>query len=207
MDLVGPVTLPLELAGDEHVASWFVGRVVRPERDDSAVEEVSVLQFGEASGDGARPLVRVHSACLTGDTLGSVRCDCGPQLRGALAQIADASSGSLLIYMTSHEGRGIGLWSKAAAYLLQEEGMDTYEANRALAFEDDQRDFRLAAAIVRHFFGEGAFDLLTNNPLKMKSLERFAVKGFRRRELVEGTSTHNRCYLKAKRDHGHLLPG
>ena len=151
--------------------------------------------------------MRVHSACLTGDTLGSLRCDCGPQLRGALAQIADASSGSLLIYMTSHEGRGIGLWSKAAAYLLQEEGMDTYEANRALAFEDDQRDFRLAAAIVRHFFGEGAFDLLTNNPLKVKSLERFAVKGFRRRELVEGTSTHNRCYLKAKREHGHLLPG
>lgn len=112
-----------------------------------------------------------------------------------------------MVYMTDHEGRGIGLWSKAAAYLLQEEGLDTYAANRALAFEDDQRDFRLAAAVIRHLIGDRPFELLTNNPLKIRSLERFGLTKATRRGLIEGESAHNECYLRAKREHGHILPG
>jgi len=205
LEIVGPVSLPLALNGTEYLAKWYVAR--KPEGDEQGVqpyEEVSVLQFGGVESDGSRPLVRIHSACLTGDTLGSLRCDCGPQLRAAMHQIADGRSGGLLIYMTSHEGRGIGLWSKAAAYILQEEGLDTYEANRALGFEEDQRDFRMAVAVLRDRLGDRPIELLTNNPLKVKSLERFGVTDVRRRGLAEGASEHNRCYLRAKR--GHLLP-
>ncbi|MCR9096490.1 MAG: GTP cyclohydrolase II [bacterium] len=205
--MVGPVSLPIEIGVIEATVRWFVGRTVDSSRKSGAAfEEVSVLQFGELNDEQSRPLVRVHSACLTGDTLGSLRCDCGPQLRSAIRQLVDASSGSLLVYMTSHEGRGIGLWSKAAAYLLQEEGLDTYAANRALAFGDDQRDFRLAAAVIVHLLRDAPFELLTNNPLKVRSLERFGVLEVSRRGLVQGASAHNRCYLRAKREHGHFLP-
>jgi GTP cyclohydrolase II len=208
LDVVGPVSLPIMLSAVEQEASWYVGRTVDVHGQiGDRYEEVSVLQFGEPSTAGRPPLVRIHSACLTGDTLGSMRCDCGPQLRAAMGQIADISGGGLLIYMTAHEGRGIGLWSKAAAYLLQEEGLDTYEANRALAFGDDQRDFRLAVAVLEHLLPDQSFELLTNNPLKLRSLERFGVTGATRRALAEGASPHNECYLRAKREHGHLLPG
>ncbi|MEM9177558.1 MAG: GTP cyclohydrolase II [Myxococcota bacterium] len=207
MEVVGPVQLPIEVDGAERIARWFVGRWLRSDGTaGERTEEVSVLQFGEASREDGVRLVRIHSACLTGDTLGSMRCDCGPQLRSAIRQIADASEGGLLIYMTTHEGRGIGLWSKAAAYLLQADGLDTYAANRALAFPDDQRDFRLAAAVLEDLLPNRRFELLTNNPLKLNSLERFGVTGATRRALVEGSSPHNACYLRAKREHGHLLP-
>ena len=208
VEIVGPVTLPVLVAGTERVAHWHVGRTTAvPQRGGTVVGEVSVLQFGETAEEGPRPLVRVHSACLTGDALGSLRCDCGPQLEAAVAQIAQASRGSLLVYMTDHEGRGIGLWSKAAAYLLQEEGLDTYAANRVLGFAEDERDFRLAAAVIDHFLGERPFELLTNNPEKVQGLERFGVTGANRLGLVVGASSHNECYLRAKRGHGHLLSG
>ena len=207
IEIVGPVSLPIRVAGTERIARWHVGQTEEwKEPRDRRLEEVSVLQFGELTEDGSSPLVRVHSACLTGDTLGSLRCDCGPQLESSISQISNAASGGLLVYMTDHEGRGIGLWSKAAAYLLQEEGLDTYAANRALAFEDDQRDFRLAAAVIRHLIGDRPFELLTNNPLKVRSLERFGLTKATRRGLIEGKSAHNECYLRAKRERGHILP-
>ena len=207
-EIVGPVKLPVLVGGRERIARWHVGQTASLQRPGgTAIEEVSVLQFGDAADMESRPLVRIHSACLTGDTLGSLRCDCGPQLQAAIGRIADASGGSFLVYMTGHEGRGIGLWSKAAAYLLQGDGLDTYAANRALDFDDDQRDFRLAAAVVDHFLGDRPFDLLTNNPSKVESLERFGVTGATRLGLVEGASSHNECYLRAKRAHGHFLPG
>jgi GTP cyclohydrolase II len=207
LEVVGPITLPLRVSGNERVARWHVGHTGDSSgQGDRPYEEISVLQFGDPDEQQSRPLVRIHSACLSGDTLGSLRCDCGPQLESAILRISDTSRGGLLIYMVGHEGRGIGLWSKAVAYLLQEEGLDTYAANRVLGFEDDQRDFRLAAAVVRHLLGDRPFDLLTNNPLKVRALQRFGVTGVTRRELVEGESAHNQCYLRAKRDHGHLLP-
>jgi len=207
LEVVGPVSLPIRVSGDERIARWHVGQAGDSSgQGDHPYEEVSVLQFGDPNDQESRPLVRIHSACLSGDTLGSLRCDCGPQLESAILQISDASQGGLLIYMVGHEGRGIGLWSKAAAYLVQEEGLDTYAANRVLGFEDDQRDFRLAAAVIRHLLGDRPFDLLTNNPLKVRALQSLGVTRVSRRELVEGESAHNECYLRAKREHGHLLP-
>ena len=207
VDVVGPVSLPIRVGDREYAARWFVGKGVGyPGATGLQDEEVSVLQFGEPVRQGPPPRVRIHSACLTGDAFGSLRCDCGPQLDAAIQQIAEGAPGGLLIYMVGHEGRGIGLSSKAAAYLLQQDGMDAYEANRALGFPDDQRDFRLAVAVVREFIQDRPFDLLTNNPLKLKSLEAFGLAGATRRALVVGASKHNRRYLKAKRAHGHLLP-
>lgn len=208
LDVVGPISLPVQGAESERVARWYVARPIGPRHgSDEAREEVSVLEFGNPGVGAALPLVRIHSACLTGDVLGSLRCDCGPQLEAAVELIAAAPAGGLLIYMMAHEGRGVGLWAKAAAYALQNEGMDTYAANRALGFDHDERDFAFAAALVRHFLGTRSFELLTNNPLKMQSLRRFGVTAAVRRSLIEGASTHNVCYLRAKRAHGHWLPG
>ena len=208
LDLVGPIPFPLRMEETERSFRWYVARPVDARRDGEAPgPEVSVLLSGDLKDGPTRPLVRIHSACFTGDALGSLRCDCGPQLEAAVELIAKAPSGGLLIYMMAHEGRGIGLWAKAAAYVLQDEGMDTYGANRALGYGEDERDFELAAAMVRHFLGMRPFELLTNNPAKVEGLRRFGVTDFVRRSLVEGMSPHNRCYLRAKRAHGHLLPG
>ena len=104
--LGGLPTEPVRVAGTERIARWHVGQTEEwKEPRDRRLEEVSVLQFGELTEDGSSPLVRVHSACLTGDTLGSLRCDCGPQLESSISQISNAASGGLLVYMTDHEGR------------------------------------------------------------------------------------------------------
>ena len=106
IEIVGPVSLPVRVAGTERIARWHVGQTEEwKEPRDRRLEEVSVLQFGELTEDGSSPLVRVHSACLTGDTLGSLRCDCGPQLESSISQISNAASGGLLVYMTDHEVR------------------------------------------------------------------------------------------------------
>ena len=119
--------------------------------------------------------MRVHSSCLTGDVFGSERCECGPQLAGALERITSEPGGGLLVYMAGHEGRGIGLWAKAATYLLQDAGEDTYQANRSLGLPDDSRDFTDAAALLHHFVGNKPMRLLTNNPKKVQDLGARAV--------------------------------
>ena len=165
-------------------------------------EEHYAVEIGRPSRH--RPvLVRLHSACFTGDVLGSLKCDCGPQLKGALAQMGQAGEG-ILLYL-NQEGRGIGLANKMRAYSLQDQGFDTVEANHRLGFEDDERDFRIGAEILRRL-GIGQVRLLTNNPAKVVRLEGCGIRVVERVPLRVGETRFNHHYLatKAKKS-GHLL--
>ena len=149
-------------------------------------------------------LVRVHSECLTGDALGSLRCDCGPQLQAALQQIGESGNG-ILVYMRSHEGRGIGLANKIRAYELQDQGMDTVEANRHLGFQADLRQYGLGAQILKQL-GATQIRLLTNNPKKIVGLDGFGLEVVERVPLQMDSNPHNLSYLTSKREKlGHLL--
>jgi GTP cyclohydrolase II len=144
------------------------------------------------------PVVRLHSECLTGDVLGSERCDCGPQLREAVETLADV--GGYLLYLRQ-EGRGIGLYAKLDAYALQDTGLDTYEANRALGFGADERDYSAAAQMLLAL-GHSRIALLSNNPDKASQLERRGVTVTRRVPTRVHVSSANRGYLAAKVQHG-----
>ena len=149
------------------------------------------------------PLVRLHSECLTGDALGSLKCDCGPQLDDALAAIA-ASGWGILLYLRQ-EGRAIGLVNKLRAYALQDQGFDTVDANIRLGFDDDERDFSVAGAMLR-LLGREEVRLLTNNPRKVAGLESTGIRIAERIPLRSGTNPHNQAYLDAKRRRsGHQL--
>ncbi|WP_326581188.1 GTP cyclohydrolase II [Streptomyces sp. NBC_00481] len=143
---------------------------------------------------GAAPLVRLHSECLTGDVFGSARCDCGPQLREAVERIADR--GGVLLYLRQ-EGRGIGLYNKLDAYALQDQGLDTYEANAALGLPEDARDY-MAAAQMLGALGIDELDLLSNNPDKAQQLRDLGVGVGRRVPTGVFTTAHNVRYLRAK---------
>ncbi len=177
------------------------GRVLVFRPDDGAEEHYAV-EIGEPLRT-APVLARLHSACFTGDVIGSLKCDCGPQLNAALAQIAEAGAG-VLLYM-NQEGRGIGLANKMRAYALQDQGFDTVEANHRLGFEDDERDFRLGAEILKRM-GFASVRLLTNNPAKVAMMEASGVRVVERVPLKVGESRHNRAYLATKAaKSGHLL--
>lgn len=153
--------------------------------------------------DGTPPLVRLHSECLTGDVLGSLKCDCGPQLHGALAAMTQASWG-ILVYLRQ-EGRGIGLINKLRAYALQDQGYDTVDANLRLGFGIDERDFRVAARMLS-LLGQLRVRLLTNNPLKVGGLEGAGIAVVERVTHKMGENPHNSAYLATKRDRtGHIL--
>jgi GTP cyclohydrolase II len=157
------------------------------------------LRLGPAVRD--EPLVRVHSECLTGDVLGSARCDCGPQLRESVERIAAA--GGYLLYLRQ-EGRGIGLYAKLDAYALQDGGLDTYEANLALGYGEDERDYTVAAQMLEAL-GEQRVALLSNNPDKADQLTALGIEVARQVPTAVHRSASNARYLEAKVRHGHLV--
>jgi 3,4-dihydroxy 2-butanone 4-phosphate synthase/GTP cyclohydrolase II len=149
-------------------------------------------------------LVRVHSECLTGDCLGSQRCDCGPQLQASLAAVG--AEGGVVVYLSGHEGRGIGLLAKLTAYALQDGGLDTVAANVEQGLPADAREYGAAAGVLRDL-GLDDVELLTNNPAKVDGLARHGIRVATRRPLIAGHGEHNRAYLEAKRElMGHELP-
>ena len=157
-----------------------------------------------AIDDGGPVLVRAHSECLTGDILGSSRCDCGEQLADSLRFLQEQGSG-VLLYLRQ-EGRGIGLTKKISAYALQEQGLDTVEANHAMGLLEDARDYRVAAEMLLDL-GVRRARLLTNNPAKTEGLERYGVEVVERVPLVISPNPSNVGYLRTKRQKmGHLFP-
>ncbi len=170
-------------------------------RDEGAGAEHVAMIMGDVAGDAVP--VRVHSECLTGEVLGSLKCDCRAQLDRALDLIAARGRG-VLLYLRQ-EGRGIGLGNKIRAYALQAQGHDTYEANRLLGFPDDLRRYDVAADMLR-VLGVRSVELITNNPLKLAGLEEAGVAVRARIQLPSPANPHNAGYLRAKRERtGHLI--
>lgn len=177
----------------------FVLHYFENSEDDKEHVALVLGDIGEASD----VLVRVHSECFTGDVLGSLRCDCGEQLRAALQMIAQNGSG-VLIYLRQ-EGRGIGLLDKLKAYNLQDEGYDTVEANIALGHEADERDYTMAGLIMQHL-GIDSLRLITNNPDKVESLRQFGVDVTERVSVPPHLNAQNESYLRTKAERmQHLL--
>ncbi|MGP9789818.1 GTP cyclohydrolase II [Roseinatronobacter sp. NSM] len=183
------------------MAAAQAGRVHIFRPPDGGVEHYAI-EIGQP--DRSAPvLARLHSACFTGDVLGSLKCDCGPQLQAALAQMGHEGAG-VLLYL-NQEGRGIGLANKMRAYSLQDQGFDTVEANHRLGFEDDERDFRIGAALLRKM-GFHQVRLMTNNPRKVDMLNAHGLTVVERVPLRVGQTTENRAYLATKAaKSGHLL--
>jgi len=224
ISLLGPIPLPLKLCNSRVDVQWYacvrnteLGKIeeladdLRAENAQQSFSTLasfmavnSVLLIGDPTS-WRNPLVRVHSCCMTGDVFGSERCECGPQMATALERISEDEQGGLVIYMSGHEGRGIGLWAKAATYLLQDAGEDTYQANRSLGLPDDSRDFSDAAALLKYFVDGQPFRLLTNNPKKVQDLAALGLANISRVKHVTGVSDNNRGYLTAKRGWGHEL--
>lgn len=172
---------------------------VRP----AEVEEAVVLKLGDLDTSLGAPLVRIHSQCLTGDVFHSLRCDCRSQLELALDQIVAEQRG-LLIY-EHQEGRGIGLLNKLRAYELQDEGLDTVQANEKLGFDADLRDYALPAGILQ-YFGVTAVRLLSNNPDKVAALENAGIKVVERAPIVVPPLETTAEYLRTKKEKlGHLF--
>ena len=171
-------------------------------RPEDGGEEHYAVEIG-APDRAASVLTRLHSACFTGDLLGSLKCDCGPQLRSAMAQMGAEGAG-ILIYL-NQEGRGIGLTNKMRAYSLQDQGFDTVEANHRLGFADDERDFRIGAEIL-HKLGFSQVRLLTNNPAKAAKLRSSGLTVTDQVPLRVGENRHNAAYLATKATKsGHIL--
>ncbi len=213
---LGLTAMPLTLVTEALEQSSNQIRIssARLPTDASAAGRVHVFRPDDGSTDhyaieigtpdlSAPVTVRLHSACFTGDILGSLKCDCGPQLRAAMASMADAGGG-VLLYL-NQEGRGIGLANKMRAYALQESGLDTVEANHWLGFEDDQRDFRIGAQILQRM-GIGQVRLMTNNPAKTASLAAHGIAVVESVPLRVGQTAQNAHYLATKAaKSGHLL--
>ena len=185
--------LPTE-HGDFTISSYF---------DRSTGIEHMAIHCGELAG-AREVLVRVHSECLTGDIFCSLRCDCGPQLRLALQRISQAGRG-VVIYMRGHEGRGIGIDEKLRAYTLQDQGLDTVEANLALGHAPDSRRFEAAAEILQDL-GVASVSLMSNNPIKLLALQQQGLEVVQREPHEIDANPENAAYLATKREKmGHLL--
>lgn len=190
--LVAVADLPTEF-GDFRIAAFWNNR--------DGKEHVAILK-GDVIGAAGVP-TRIHSECLTGDALGSLRCDCRSQLEAALTAIGQAERG-IVLYLRQ-EGRGIGLLNKVRAYQLQDKGLDTVEANQALGFRDDLRDYAVAAHMLASLRVE-SIRLMTNNPDKVNQLSNLGVAVLERIPHVIPPTAHNRFYLQTKaRRSGHLM--
>jgi GTP cyclohydrolase II len=227
INLLGPIPLPVAIAGQERELRWYpfvrrtqheqvldIAKGLHDRADRSAMRELltsqmtvnSFLVYGDFEHAEA-PLVRVHSCCMTGEVFGSLRCECAPQLDAAFERIVSEGCGAI-VYMASHEGRGIGLWAKGITYLLQDMGRDTYDANRDLNLPVDSRDFRDAAMVLLHFLAAPArIRLLSNNPHKRDDLTSHGIEIAAEEPLVVGVGRHNLRYMQAKRDNGHAIDG
>jgi GTP cyclohydrolase II len=224
LSVLGPIPMPVldRQTGQERTLRWYpfvrrteleqvdrISRELRVGRPEDLLALLtsymavnSLLVHGRLEGR-SDPLVRVHSCCMTGDVFGSMRCECGPQLQEAYHRIFQEEAGAI-VYMASHEGRGIGLWAKGVTYLLQDMGQDTYQANESLGLPADSRDFTDAAVILAHFLGDRpSVRLLSNNPMKVEHLEKGGVRVSEQVPLVSGVCHHNIRYLHAKQDKGH----
>lgn len=205
-----------DVAGYRRLAASSLRPVSEARVPLADVEDVRIVAFRPADGGPEQyailvgeperaeaPLVRLHSECFTGDLLGSLRCDCGDQLRGAIRRMTHEGSG-VLLYL-AQEGRGIGLTNKLRAYMLQDSGLDTVEANHQLGFGSDERDFWAAAAILRQL-GINRVRLLTNNPSKIDQLRHYGIEVVGRVPHMFAANKHNRRYLLTKAERsGHLL--
>jgi GTP cyclohydrolase II len=190
--LVTRARLPVTGAEDTEIAAF---------RTPESPDEHIALLIGQP--DGRPPLVRLHSECLTGDVLGSLKCDCGPQLHAAICAIAESGWG-VLLYLRQ-EGRGIGLINKLRAYALQDQGFDTVDANTRLGFAIDARDFGVAGRMLK-LLGQDRVRLLTNNPQKVTGLEAAGIAVIERVPHQLPPNPHNERYLATKRDRtGHQL--
>ena len=209
------VTHPVQarkLAEADFPTRWGKFRILGYESAEAAGEsarETAVAlimgDLGSAENDARPPLVRIHSQCLTGDVFGSLRCDCRQQLEMALAMIAAAGVG-VLVY-EQQEGRGIGLMAKLQAYELQDEGLDTVEANVQLGFAADEREYGLPVAILQAL-GVRSCRLLSNNPEKVRQLEQAGIRVVERVPCQPRISKTSRAYLQTKKTKmGHILDG
>jgi GTP cyclohydrolase II len=208
LGIVGPVKLPVQLGEQELNFKWYTWLALEnlpsdptalidllPEMNLASMQQSSVLVYGDFQ-NAKKALIRMHSICHTGDIFGSKRCDCGFQLRESMRMIAEHGSGAIF-YLANHEGRGIGLFSKSLAYLLQEEGFDTVEANHALGFEDDTRSYDEAIRVL-HTLRQKPVTLITNNPKKLDALEENGVLTDSHQPIWGDISTYNRKYLETK---------
>lgn len=198
LDIITRARLPVSASATGEIIAF---------RSTADTREHVALIIGEQSGD-REPLVRLHSECLTGDVLGSLKCDCGPQLDAGLEAMAtharDNGGWGILLYMRQ-EGRGIGLINKLRAYRLQDQGFDTVQANERLGLPDEARDFPVAARMLE-LIGARSIRLLTNNPAKVKSLKATGIRVSERVHHQLPDNPHNAKYLATKRDKsGHLL--
>ncbi|MER2107047.1 MAG: GTP cyclohydrolase II [Solibacillus sp.] len=205
--IVGPVKMPIKQSGFEATFQWYSWHIV--DKDQTKAQVVaslnqSNLAFGQQSsvlvyGDfehAEDALIRMHSICHTGDIFGSQRCDCGYQLHESMKMIAEHGCGAIF-YLANHEGRGIGLFSKSMAYLLQEEGFDTVEANHALGFEDDTRSYEEAITVLAALRTKPV-TLITNNPKKLAALQSHGLLVDGHVPIWGGVTDTNRFYLQTK---------
>lgn len=215
LSVVGPVKLPIKQGDFEATFQWYSWLTVNATDSKEDVlqslaksnlafgQQSSVLVYGDfANADDA--LIRMHSICHTGDIFGSQRCDCGYQLHESMKMIVEHGCGAIF-YLADHEGRGIGLFSKSLAYLLQEEGHDTVEANHALGFEDDTRSYEDAIKVLE-VLRQKPVTLITNNPKKLAALKEHGLLAAGNVPLWGGLTDTNRFYLETKvKKSGHIL--
>lgn len=199
---VGKNKICVKIAAAAHLPSRFGDFQVVGFTNNKDGKDHAAFVHGDVVGQEDVP-IRMHSECLTGDAIGSLRCDCRDQLEAALTALGKMERG-ILLYLRQ-EGRGIGLTNKIRAYQLQDQGLDTVEANHALGFRDDERDYSIAAHML-YSLRVKSVALMTNNPNKLKGLEELGVKVTRRIPHIMTPNEHNQAYLKTKQaKSGHML--